>query len=365
MRDKKAQKKRILVVNPYGIGDLIFATPLLRDLKFYYPESEITVLVAERNVPVLENNPNVDSVIPFSRGDFKELRRKSKWKACLKLLRISGKIRASRFNLYIDLSLDYRYSLLTKLLGVKPRLGYNYKNRGRFLTYKIDIDGYEQKHVVEYYSGLLNLLELKPRFRNPEIFISESEKRQAERFLREHNVEEGRILVALAPGGGKTWGESARYKYWPREKFAGLFKRLPSDEIKIVLIGDSSDMSFCDDLFNLSEAKAVNLCGKTSLRQFFSLLDKSDLVICNDGGVLHAATALDKKIVALFGPSDEKVYGPYPPSGKRIVISKDFPCRPCYHRFRVPECSYDNRCLRQIEVDEVLHGVSVLLGEDF
>ncbi|RKY34835.1 MAG: hypothetical protein DRP69_03625, partial [Candidatus Duberdicusella sinuisediminis] len=80
-------------------------------------------------------------------------------------------------------------------------------------------------------------------------------------------------------------------------------------------------------------------------------------------GLLKVANALNKKIVAIFGPVSEKVYGLYPfkPS-QHIILKKDLPCRPCYKKFRLPECPYDIACLREITVEEVFSAVSKLIS---
>jgi lipopolysaccharide heptosyltransferase II len=354
--------KKILIVNPFGVGDLLFSTPLIKNLKDYYPNSQITVLAAKRSAPVLENNPNVDSVIGFNRGDFKELKKESRIKAYKEALAVLGKIIASRFDLYIDLSLEHRYSLFVALLGVKPRLGYNYKKRGRFLTEKVDMGGFVGRHVVEYHLSLLRFLGFKPRFRDLELFVSGDEKKRAKSFLKEQGLKEGQTLIALAPGGGKSWGDKSYYLQWSKTKFTELAKKLMDDDkIKIIFVGDNSDKFICDDIYSKLDNKAINICGQTNLRQFFAVLAAADIVVCNDTGILHMASALDRKIVCLCGPVDEGVYGPYPPSDKRQVISKDFPCRPCYDKFGIDGCKHSHRCLEQIEVEEVLGEVKRFL----
>jgi ADP-heptose:LPS heptosyltransferase len=89
------------------------------------------------------------------------------------------------------------------------------------------------------------------------------------------------------------------------------------------------------------------------------------LFIGNDTGPLRFADGLHKKIVALFGPVDEKVYGPYPmQEGRTIVLSKQLACRPCYRNFRLAACSSDRACLRSITVQEVFSAAQKLLGRD-
>lgn len=360
MKDKDF--RRILVVNPFGIGDLLFSTPLFKNLKFFYPNSHITVLVARRSAPVLKNNPNVDSVIPFNRGDFKELKKTSKRRAYRKLFETLGKIAFSRFDFCIDLSLEHRYSIFAKLLGVRTRIGYNYRKRGRFLTDKVDIGGFVGRHVVEYHLSLLRLLGLESRFQNLELFISREEKDWAKDFFKKHSLDERQTFIVMAPGGGKAWGDKAWHKYWPESKFADLADKLQDEKVKVILTGDHIDIPICDNISSRLREKPINICGKVSLRQHFALLDKADIVICNDSGTLHSASALGKKIIALFGPTGEDAYGPYPISEEKVVISKDFSCRPCYSNFRVSRCSYNQRCLVQIGVEEVLDKVKALIA---
>jgi lipopolysaccharide heptosyltransferase II len=350
--------KKILIVNPFGIGDLLFSTPLIKNLKNYYPNSRITVLTAKRSVPVLKNNPSVSEIIGFNRGDFKELKQKSKLKAYRKMFAVLGKIIFSKFDLYIDLSLEHRYSLVPALFGVKTRIGYNYKKRGRFLTEKVDMGGFVGRHVVEYHLSLLRFLGFKPRFRNLELFVTDKEKRWAKDFLKKKGLRDKQTLIVLAPGGGKSWGQKANYLQWPKDKFIKLAKELGKNENnEIILCGDISDKLLCEGIYQSLENKPIDVCGKTNLRQLFALLAESDIVICNDTGILHMASALDKKIVCLCGPVDERVYGPYPPADKKITISKDFSCRPCYNKFSVPNCHYNHQCLEQITVEEVLEKI--------
>ncbi|MFH1767715.1 MAG: glycosyltransferase family 9 protein, partial [Candidatus Omnitrophota bacterium] len=100
-----------------------------------------------------------------------------------------------------------------------------------------------------------------------------------------------------------------------------------------------------------------------SLERLIALIDKCRLIVANDTGPLRFADALGKKIVALFGPVDERVYGPYPYDRQRTaVIKKDLSCRPCYRKFRLTGCDYDIKCLREITVDEVLTAAKQLIN---
>ena len=354
--------QKILIINPFGIGDVLFSTPLIKNLRFYYPDAFIAVAVQKKIAAVLENNPNINKIIPFSRGDFKELCRQSRFKAIGVLLRTIGEVRQHKFDLFIDLSLEHRYSLALKFLGVKQRVGYNYKNRGRFLTHKINIEGYKDKHVVEYHLDLLRFLGKNPKFRNLELHLRQEEKSWAEAFLRENGVSRDDFVVGIIPGGGASWGDKGHYLRWPYENFAKICDELETiPQMKILLFGAKTDVQLCQKITKILKQKPIEVFGKTNLRQFITLLDKCNLVICNDTGPLHISVALEKKIICFCGPVDDRVYGPYPPRSEHIVMKKDFPCRPCYRKFRVPECEYEQRCLIAITVQEVFQEVERLL----
>jgi len=354
--------QKILIINPFGIGDVLFSTPLIKNLRFYYPDAFIAVAVQKKIAAVLENNSNINKIIPFSRGDFKELSRQSRFKAIGVLLRTLGEVRRHKFDLFIDLSLEHRYSLALKFLGVKQRVGYNYKNRGRFLTHRTNIEGYKDKHVVEYHLQLLELLGLKPRFFNSELFLKREEKDWAEAFLNKSGISKDDLIIGIIPGGGASWGRQSYLKHWPGEKFAqvadGLVERIGA---KIIIFAGSLDKAIAESVIQKMHQPAINMIARINLRQFIALINQCSLVIANDSGPLHIAVALGIKSVSLFGPVNEQVYGPYPPSPDYVVIKKDLNCRPCYRKFRVPECNYQRRCLTAITVEEVFQEAERLL----
>jgi len=297
----------ILIINPFGIGDVLFSTPLIRNLRFYYPDAFIAVAVQKKVVPVLENNPHINKIIPFSRGDFKNLSRQSRLRAIQLLFNVLKQVLGQRFDLCFDLSMEHRYSLFLKLLGVRQRIGFNYKHRGRFLTHRINLDGYENKHVVEYHLELLKFLGLKPHPRKLELFLRQEEKDWAEAFFERNGVKKEDLIIGIIPGGGASWGEKGNYLRWPYENFAKICDELKKiSRVKIVLFGAKTDIQICQNIMKILKQKPIELFGKTDLRQFIALLDKCNLIICNDTGPLHINTALGKTLICLCGPVDEQ-----------------------------------------------------------
>jgi len=357
------EEKHILIVNPFGIGDVLFSTPLIRNLRFYYPDAFIAVAVQKKTAPLLENNPNINRVITFSRGDYKDLSRRSRLQALKLLLETIRQVQGLKLDICFDLSLEHRYSLLLKLLNVKQRIGYNYKKRGRFLTDKISIDGYSQEHVVDYHLQLLKFLGLKPREGNLELFLSQSQKDWARDFLDHNGIEKSDLLIGIAPFGGETFASQALIKHWPVENYAKLCDLLIERlKAKIIILSGPQEKAGLNHLLSLMHNKAVHTT-EASIMQLAAVTAGCRLVISNDTGPLRFANALNVPSLSLFGPVDEKVYGPYPVSCCNTVLKKDFACRPCYLNFRVSECPYQRRCLTSIKIEEVFLEAENLLNK--
>lgn len=355
--------KKFLIINPFGIGDVLFTTPVIRAIKDAYPQSVIGYWCNERVGEVLKNNPRIDTVFALSRGDLKKIYKKSLIKGIRDFLSLVRKIKQGSFEVSLDFSLDHRYSLISKLAGIRKRVGFDYKKRGRFLTHKIKIEGYTSKHVVEYYLGLLKFIDIKPQRYNLELFISENCKLKAKDLLTQYGIDESDKLIGIAPGAGASWGRDAIFKHWPAEKYGRLVDKIAENfKAKILIFGDESEKSIADVIVNTMRNKPINLTGKTSLEELAALISNLNILITNDGGPLHIAAALGIKTVSIFGPVDERVYGPYPASSKHIVIKEDIDCRPCYQKFRFTGCANNRRCLEDISVDEVYAAVDKLIS---
>src|SRR3989338_11404043 len=150
---------RILVVNPYGIGDVLFCTPLIRTLRKTYPKAFITVLLGSRTEAILEFNPHINALFTYNKDHYRALPFLQKIHYLSKLL---FTLRCQNFDICFDLSNNDEYGFLAKFIWRIPiRIGFNYKNRGRFLTHKIKLkNGFSGKHVAEHYNALLQFLDI-------------------------------------------------------------------------------------------------------------------------------------------------------------------------------------------------------------
>ena len=356
----------ILIVNPFGIGDVLFTTPLVRAVRQAFPRSVIGYLCNRRTEPILRANPHLDRLFVYEKDEFVELWRRSPWRGAAHVVGLLRQVLRERFDLVIDLSLGERYGFILKCLGVPRRIGFDFRNRGRFLSDRLWIDGYTETHVVEYYRRLLRFLGIHLLEGALDLRVSPADDRWADAWLRRQGAEDAHPLVGIVPAGGVSWGIGAPFRRWSAEGFARVADTLAERyEARIILFGEPADQPVCRRVADAMRHGAVNLSGQTTLGQFVSLLGRMELVLCNDGGPLHLAVGRRVKTVSVFGPVDPRVYGPYPPSDgrHRVVYQPELPCRPCYHQFKLPPCPYERACLTMITPEEVVEVCDALLRD--
>lgn len=353
--------KRVLIINIFGIGDVLFTTPVISNLKESYPDLYIGYVCNSRTAAILQSNPKIDKVIIYDSDDFKEASQKSKMIVFRKLGGFLREIKKERFDTSIDVSLSDFTGWVTWMAGIKRRVGFKYKSRGFFLNQKLMLKGYEDKHVVEYYLNLLESVGIKIDKKNLELNIDQTDRDWADQFLAKNIAQSNRKLaIGLVPGGGASWGKDAHYKRWELEKYAKLADKLIEKfSAPIILMGDKSELDLCGKVSKAMVHPSAMACGETTISQFAALARKCSLMIVNDGGPLHIAVAAGARTASIFGPVDERVYGPYP-LGNHIVIKKDLACQPCYRRFRRASCEHIS-CLSQLTVEEVFEKIKEAL----
>ena len=354
----------ILIVNPFGIGDVLFTTPLIRAIRRAFPDSHLGYLCNRRTEGMLRGNPHLNEVFVYEKDDVIRLWRTSRRHCVAHLWRLIRQIYKARFDLLIDLSLGERYGLFLTLLGVRRRVGFDYRRRGRFLTERLPIEGYHDDHVVEYYRRLLRFLGIHLLEAQLELRVSADDERWAQQWLCDHQLHHGQIVVGMVPAGGVSWGVDAPFRRWSFEGFAAVGDALVEQYgAQVLLFGEPADAAVCQTVARLMKHQVINLSGQTTLPQFVSLLAKLTLVICNDGGPLHLAVSQKVKTVSVFGPVDPRVYGPYPSTPDHAVVCREIlPCRPCYHQFKLPPCPYERACLTTIDPSEVIDACQALLN---
>lgn len=352
--------KKILIVNIFGIGDVLFTTPLVSHLSKRFPEAVIDYIGNKRVAPMLEDYPRINKVFVYERDEFAEVSRNSKSELLRKSRKFIEEIKDERYDVLFDFSMNRMFNLFSSLAQIKTRIGFNYKNRSPYLTVKKNINGFENQHVIEFYLDLLKECGLETSAEPMEMMVNSANRQWAQDFLDGERVNDRQPIVGVFPGGGSSWGKSADLKRWPGSNYSKLIDKIVEKfNAQIILMGDQSEESLCSKIS--SECKnVVKAYGKTNLGQLSGLIRHCDLVVCNDGGPLHMAVALGTKTVSLFGPVDEHVYGPWIKSDRHYVATADVLCRPCYRRFRMTDCQHMS-CLQTLQVDTVLEKVDKIL----
>jgi lipopolysaccharide heptosyltransferase II len=259
-----------------------------------------------------------------------------------------------------DFSLNSSFGFLSFACGIKKRVGFDYRKRGRFLTDRVPMSGYEEKHVVEYYLDLLRAVGIPVKTKQMKLDVPLQDIQWAQEWLNRHNIGPAKPLIVVLPGGGASWGKAAGYKRWSAPKYAHLIDKIIENfDAAIILMGDSKEEELCREVVSLAHFPLYFAVGETSVLGLAALLLRCQGAIVNDGGPLHVAAAVGVKTVSIFGPVDPQVYGPYP-AANHTVVQKGLPCQPCYRRFRMARCGHIS-CLRDLSVEEVYRKVQNIL----
>lgn len=348
--------KKVLFVNPFGIGDAIFSFYAAAAFKNARPGARVDFLANERTAGLAALNADLGRVYTFDRDRLRRLRSKNPISFLGAYRDLIAAWRAERYDALFDYSLGREFGFLGFMAGIPERHGFDYKNRGAFLNRRRRFEGYENGPVVETQMGLLKSAGVGAasvpavlRWR-----VGPEGERRAEVLLEDARA---RVWMAVAPGGGQSWGPNAVYKQWGPEKFAQAADRWASASGGgILLLGDASEKALLDKIRGALRSPYAVACGEP-FEALLALLRRTRLLLCNDGGLLHFAHSLGVRTVSLYGPVDERVYGPYGEGVAHEVVVEPVPCRPCYSRFAFPPCPHQGRCLRELSVQKVLESV--------
>jgi heptosyltransferase II len=362
----KESYRSFLVINTFGVGDVLFSTPLLRNLRNNFPKARIYYVCNKKTSSLLRAHPLIEKVFVYERDDFVKAQKRSFWAGLGKYLEFISDIRRERIDCAIDLSLNTPFGLFALLAGIKKRYGLDFKNRSRFLNRKVKIHGFVDKHVADYYLDTLNLLGIRPSRCDLEVYADAASREWADNVFRNNRISKEDIVIGICPCGGAAFGKDNYLRRWPPERFAQVIDRLVDEyKAKIMIFAGPDEKSDVTGIIAQIRNKnnVIEFCDAT-LEQTVPLIEHCTLFISNDTGFLRYADALNRKIVALYGPINEKVYGPYRfNDAKTVILTNDLPCRPCYNTFRITPCEHDKACLKTITVDQVIVAVKKLLTE--
>jgi heptosyltransferase II len=328
---------RILIFNVNWLGDVLFSTAVIRNVRRNFPNSYLASAIPSRCYPVLKGNPYLDEVIIFDEKD--------RHSGLLPHLQFVRMLKDKQFDTVFLLHRSFSRALICRLAGISQRIGYKTKKRALLLTKGIPLPKKDSLHRIDYYLNVIEKAGLKVEDRYLEFFVDEEEITHTENLLAKHGISNKDFLVAINPGG--NW----QPKRWPKECWAELADKLISElGAKVIITGSNSDLALALEIKSAMKHEPFIACGKFNVKQFAALARKVSLFITADTGPLHIANSVGaKKIIALFGPTSAEITGPYPLKNVTI-LQKNVGCPiPCYE----VNCK-DNRCMRSISVEDVM-----------
>jgi len=324
--------ERILVVAPSWVGDAILSEPLVAVLREPLEEPMVDVLAPPWCAPVYARMRGVARTLdsPFDHGELGLVRRR----ALARELKRIGYTRA------FILPHSFKSALVPWLARIPRRIGYAGEARSALLTDARRLDRNAMPRLVDRFVALaVPEGQLVPTPPAPVLVPNAANANEAMRAL---GLATRRPIAILCPGA-----EFGPAKRWPTEHFVVLARRLLDAGYAVWLLGSPNDQPAAAPIASAVQATR-DLTGRTDLGTAIDLLSLATVVVSNDSGLMHAAAAVARPLIALFG-SSSPVYTP-PLSSTARVAKIDIECSPCFKR----ECPLGHfRCMRELSPELV------------
>ena len=317
----KSQIKRILVITLSNVGDIILTTPVIATLKREFPRARVDVVVGPQGKDIFDKDPAVIKLMLYDKHS-----------PLIQKRRLQLRLKKLKYDVVVDL----KNSIFPLLIAPKYRTS-AVPHFPTAVVHSMD------KHLYRLKS--LGIEELEKR---PYVYIPAEDEEHVSRLLKIEGVLEPIVVVNA--------GAKSHLKRWTPEGFAEVCDRL-ADECKasIVMVGLKEDAGTVAAVTGKMKTGAFNFVGKTNIRQLASLLKRSALLITNDSAPLHLGCAVGAKVLAIFGPTDPKKYGP---TGEfDAVVNKKLHCSPC----EKAECRFNYECMKLISADEVFDTAKMMV----
>ncbi|MGD0540852.1 MAG: lipopolysaccharide heptosyltransferase II [Tepidisphaeraceae bacterium] len=339
LSDPSFSPRRVLIIKPSAIGDIVHALPVLARLRQRWPKARLSWLVTPPCAELVRGHPLLDEAILFQRGRFGH-----GWHNPAALLDLAGfvlQLRRREFDLVIDLQGLFRSAWVSAASGAPRRVGFANAREFAPLFYTDLVDcSWKNDHAVERYLKITTALGCADGPAEFTFAVDDQDRRHIEQM-----IPPGTDFAVLLPG--TNWAT----KQWPVERFAELV--LPLKErfgLESVAAGAAEDAKLTGRI-----PARFDLTGKTNLRQIVALLERARLVVGNDTGPMHMAAALGVPLVTPYGPTDPVRTGPF--GRPDSVVRLSLPCMPCYSR----TCSHRS-CMQWLEVEAVLRVAQEQIG---
>jgi heptosyltransferase II len=326
--------KSLLIRSTNWIGDAVMTTPAIRAIRHNFPNARIHLLAKSWVAPVFENSPYIDQIISYE------------YAGALRTVKAAKMLETYGFDAAILLQNAFEAAWVAYRAKIPIRIGYDTDLRKMLLTHPIHRSSKILRlHQTHYYNEILKGGGLKTNGTFLELYLSSKDHDSALKILKNSNVYDTDFVVGINPSA--TFGSA---KQWFPERFArlsdGLNKRFNS---KTIIFGGPNDRELGASIMKMMKTFAVNLSGKTTLKEAMALIARCRLFITNDSGLMHIAAALNVAQVAIFGSTNFAATGPWSPRAR--IVRSNVDCSPCLKQ----QCPLGHKaCMKTISVDKVL-----------
>ncbi|MFC1562001.1 glycosyltransferase family 9 protein [candidate division KSB1 bacterium] len=336
--------RKILIIRLSSIGDIVLATPLVRDLRNAFPESAIDFAVKEEYVDLISTNPHISNVLAYEKH--------TGYRGLRKFKRL---IRYGRYNIILDIHKNLRSVYLRTGSGADKVFTHKKHLLKRFVLVNFGINLYRNPQPVnKRYYYAVRKLNIQQGNAVTELYVPDKIFDYMKKIFLGSGLRQNQKIVTLCPGAG------FKNKCWLPEGFASVGDYFAEKHNAfIVILGGEGDEEVCGKVKSLMRSHSVDFCSRTTLLQAAAAVKLSSLVISNDSGLMHIAQTQKKPVLAIFGPTVREL-GYFPLPVNSFVIEKELSCRPCTKN-GLDHCPKKHfKCMRDITDKEVIKAAEQL-----
>lgn len=348
--------RRILVIKLRHHGDVLLASPVFAVLKNHAPHLDVDALVYRDTADMLTLHPAIAEIHTIDRN-WKKL---GIWRQSAAELQLLSRLRARRYDLVVHLTEHNRGAWLTRLLGARYGVARNMPERGRLwrnsFSHLYSAPKGNPRHTVELNLDALRRIGIYPDEHERRLVLDPGNACREDMLQRltQYGLQ-GKDFIHIHPAS--RW----MFKCWPAGHMTDLIRALQLRGHRIVITAapDTAERALVDRILAPLEHAVVDLSGQLGLKQLAALSSNARLFIGMDSAPMHIAAAMQTPLVALFGPSGEREWGPWQVP-QRVLVSS-YSCRPCGN----DGCGGGklSECLAAVPVERVLGAALELLQE--
>jgi heptosyltransferase-2 len=337
--------RNLLIRSTNWIGDAVMTTPAIRAIRKQFPNTHISLLAKPWVVPVFENSEHIDRILIYDD--------KGRQKGIFGKVRLARDLKKYHFDAAILLQNAFEAALITFFAGIPIRIGYNTDVRQFLLTHAVSCTNeIKKKHQTDYYLDILRGIGMEEDDRELYLRLNQRDRFQAEKILLEQHLSLDDKIVGINPGA--TYGPA---KQWPLDRYAHLADKIQAfTGGRIIIFGGPDDRNLGWNISQKMQHRPIDLSGKTRLGEAMALIERCDLFITNDSGLMHVAAALNVPLIAIFGSTNSITTGPLSQNSRIVQVPLE--CSPCLR----PECPKGHfDCMDRISVEMVFKVVKEIL----